>query len=101
MQSISRLVPVPVNARRSHTQRAEQAIRTHVVMILASTAMLLAIQIAWAAVAHAQANISLSNAGLTGVLATNTNWSIAKNGGFAGGTATWTVGVTKVSVTIR
>ncbi len=26
------------------------------------------------------------------------NWSIAKNGGFASGTASWTVGVTKVSV---
>ena len=60
--------------------------------------MLIALQLGWAAAALAQANIMLSNAGVTGALATNTNWSIAKNGGFASGTASWTVGVTKVSV---
>ena len=60
--------------------------------------MLLLLQLGWAAAARAQANITLSNAGVTGAIATNTNWSIAKNGGFASGTASWTVGVTKVSV---
>jgi hypothetical protein len=60
--------------------------------------MLIALQLGWAVTAHAQANIALGNAGVTGALATNTNWSIAKNGGFASGTVSWTVGVTKVSV---
>jgi hypothetical protein len=60
--------------------------------------MLLVLELAWAVAARAQANVVLSGAGLTGSIATNTNWSLAKNGGFASGTVSWTVGVTKVSV---
>src|SRR5690242_14510309 len=58
----------------------------------------IALQLGWARAVYAQANISLASGGATGALATNTDWSIAKNGGFANGTASWTVGATKVSV---
>ncbi len=63
-----------------------RAIRSRISMSVAGAAMLIALQLGWAAAARAQANIMLSNAGVTGALATNTNWSIAKNGGFASGT---------------
>ncbi|HEX5425367.1 MAG TPA: hypothetical protein VFW94_17595, partial [Candidatus Acidoferrales bacterium] len=61
-------------------------------------AILLALEMAFSVPAHAQANITLSKAHLAGAIATNTSWSIAKNGSFASGTASWTVGVTKISV---
>ncbi len=48
--------------------------------------------------ARAGQHSTLSNALVTGAIATNTNWSIAKNGGLASGTVSWTVGVTKISV---
>jgi len=73
-------------------------VRARAIMCLASAAMLLVLELAWAVAARAQANIVLSGAGLTGSIATNTNWSLAKNGGVASGTVSWTVGVTKVSV---
>ena len=85
---------VPLETNRRHPRRA----RARATMCMMGVAMLLMVQLAWAAAAHAQANISLTNNGATGVLATNTDWSIAKNGGFASGTVSWTVGVTKVSV---
>jgi hypothetical protein len=75
-----------------------RAIRSRTSMSVAGAVMLIGLQLGWAAAARAQANITLSNVGVTGALATNTNWSIAKNGAFASGTASWTVGVTKVSV---
>jgi hypothetical protein len=89
---IARLIPVDAGGR--HARRA----RARATICLASAAMLLMVELASAVAAHAQANITLSGAGATGALATNTNWSIAKNGGFASGTASWTVGTTKVSV---
>ena len=85
---------IPVDASGGYARRA----RARATICLASAAILLMVELAWAVAAHAQANITLGNAGATGALATNTSWSIAKNGGFASGTASWTVGVTKVSV---
>ena len=67
-------------------------------MLTAGAALLLIVQFVWTTLAHARADIDLSNPGAIGVFATNTDWSIAKNGGFANGTASWTVNVTKVPV---
>ena len=88
---------VPLETNRRHSYRA----RARATMCMIGMAMLLMVQLAWAAAAHAQGNISLTNNGATGVLATNTDWSIAKNGGFASGTVSWTVGVTEASLAIR
>jgi hypothetical protein len=85
----------PRNIRSGTTRRRTIGCST---ISVTGAAMLIALQLGWAVTAHAQANIALGNAGVTGALATNTNWSIAKNGGFARGTVSWTVGVTKVSV---
>jgi hypothetical protein len=87
------LCTAPVNeSERDPRHMRARAIRSRTIMSMLSAAILIALQLAWAAAAHAQANIVLTNAGVTGALATNTNWSIAKNGGFATGTASWTVG---------
>jgi hypothetical protein len=85
----------PRNMRSRTTRRRTMRCTT---ISVTGAAMLIALQLGWAVTAQAQANRALGNAGVTGVLATNTNWSIAKNGGFASGTVSWTVGVTKVSV---
>jgi hypothetical protein len=80
------------------SERHTRPARMRATILLMSAAMLLMVELGTAVAVRAQANIALSNAGVTGAVATNTNWSIAKNGGFSAGTASWTVGVTKVSV---
>src|SRR5260370_24759475 len=92
MRRVVHLVPVAEVGRNRRRARARA------IMCLASAAMLLVLELAWAVAARAQANIMLSGAGLTGSIASNTNWSLAKNGGVASGTVSWTVGGTKVSV---
>ena len=72
--------------------------RARAMNCLASVATLLVLALGWASTVRAQANVSLGYAGVIGALATNTSWSIVKNGSLAAGTASWTVGVTKVSV---
>jgi hypothetical protein len=92
MRRVLHLVPV------DEVGRNRRRVRARAIMCLASAAMLLVLELAWAVAARAQANIVLSGAGVTGSIATNTNWSVAKNGGIASGTVSWTVGLTKVSV---
>jgi hypothetical protein len=65
---------------------------------LAAAAIIVLTQLGYAASANAQANISLGGAGVVGAAATNTSWSLAKNGGLANGVVSWTVGATKVSI---
>jgi hypothetical protein len=48
--------------------------------------------------AYAQANMTLLGENEIGAIATDTQWSIAKNGGLSSGTVNWTVTVTKQSV---
>ncbi len=98
MRQVLSAAPVNQSARDPRRIARARAIRSRSVMSMAGAAILIALQLGWATAARAQANITLSHAGVTGALATNTNWSIAKNGGFASGTASWTVGVTKVFV---
>src|SRR5260370_24321571 len=75
MRRVVHLVPVDEVGRNRRRARARA------IMCLASAAMLLVLELAWAVAARAQANIMLSGAGLTGSIASNTNWSLAKNGG--------------------
>lgn len=86
------LCPVSVHGNRRNTPRMQ----ARVTMFMAGAAISLMAEIAWVALAHAQADMDLSNPAAIGVFATDTDWSIAKNG--ASGTASWTVGVTKISV---
>ena len=75
MRRVLHLVPVDKVGRNRRRARARA------MMCLASAAMLLVLELAWAVAARAQANVVLSGAGLTGSIATNTNWSLVKNGG--------------------
>jgi hypothetical protein len=90
--------PVLVDESGPHARRPRAHSVAHVMMYVVSAAMLLMLELAWTATARAQANVTLSHALVTGAIATDTNWSIAKSGGLASGTVSWTVGVTKISV---
>ena len=91
-------VPVLDHGRNARNGCNDHWAQTRAMMLTAGAALLLIVQFAWATLARAQADIDLGNTSAIGVFTTNTDWSIAKNGGFANGTASWTVGVTKISV---
>lgn len=100
LRVVPRLVPyrIPVDESGPHARRSRAHALARAAMWLTSAAMLLMLELAWTVAARAQANVTLSQALVTGAIATNTNWSIAKNGVLASGTVSWTVGVTKISV---
>ena len=60
------------------SERHTRPARIRATILLMSAAMLLMVELGTAVAVRAQANIALSNAGVTGAVATNTNWSIAK-----------------------